>query len=126
MCEGCDDCNCEVESRSKEVKIIEDLKSELCLKCLYCCEWVYIPMRMDDGVANFYGRVRGIDIRWDRMFRPWAIVWCPCQHLSEAGCGVYKDRPADCRMYDGRNDPFYPEKCKWSELPVVDYIEKEG
>ena len=28
----------------------------------------------------------------------------PCQHITDKGCGIYKNRPIECKMYDCRRD----------------------
>jgi Fe-S-cluster containining protein len=93
--------------------LTETEKSRLCVKCQRCCNTLYIPLAVGPYFPlNLYA-TRGIKIIW-KSFQPYAIIEnIPCQHLTEEGCSIYEKRPFDCKIYDGRNDIFYPEKCKW-------------
>jgi Fe-S-cluster containining protein len=92
----------------------EEKKSELCLKCLYCCKSLYIPLPVNIDYIRFYRDVRGIQLKFFN-FEPWLIVEHPCQHLTPKGCSIYKTRPNACSVFDGRKDMFYPEKCLWTQ-----------
>ena len=90
-------------------------KSKLCILCRWCCKTLYIPLAVGPCFPLDLYATRGIKIMW-KSFQPYAIIEnIPCQHLTEKGCGIYENRPFDCRMYDGRNDLFYKDKCAWAE-----------
>ena len=97
------------------VDITDKEKSAICIKCQACCKWVYFPLHpmMGDGLSFFINR--GLDVR---LHGGTAYVIIPqiCQHLTKAGCGIYAMRPRACRTFDGRNDKFMPEMCKWPAL----------
>lgn len=95
--------------------LTEEKKSELCLKCLYCCKSLYVPVDLDLGELNFYKNLRGCEIKFSD-FRPFLILNNhPCQHLTTKGCAIYQKRPMDCALFDGRKDRFHPEKCLWTQ-----------
>jgi Fe-S-cluster containining protein len=89
-------------------------KSELCRKCRWCCEWVFIPLAEGVDYIAFYRDVRGLEIKF-RNFKPWLIIHAPCQHLREWGCSIYKNRPSACKDFDGRNMIFHSDMCKWEK-----------
>lgn len=89
-------------------------KSETCLECMYCCEYVHIPLEQGNYLMSFYRDTRGLDIRFDG-FVPWLVLKSPCQHLTKQGCRIYKNRPIHCQCFDGRKLKFDKEKCQWKE-----------
>jgi Fe-S-cluster containining protein len=103
-----------VEQAAKMADRAEE-KSALCLKCGWCCQRIYLPLAIG-GMGLQQMEYRGIDIKVHKGV-PYAVVEQVCQHLHPIdGCDIYDQRPLVCRVYDGRNDLFYPEKCMWKEL----------
>jgi Fe-S-cluster containining protein len=94
--------------------LTDDQKSELCRKCRYCCEYVFLPLAEGIDYIRFYRDVRGMDVKFNK-FRPWLILHDPCQHLTDKGCKIYKDRPDACKYFDGRKMIFYSDKCLWKK-----------
>jgi Fe-S-cluster containining protein len=89
-------------------------KTSLCMKCFYCCKSLYIPIDAGLGWIEFLRQIRGVEIKFHNM-TPFAVVECPCVHLTKKGCSIYDKRPVDCAMFDGRRDMFHPEKCLWTQ-----------
>lgn len=92
-----------------------DKKQKLCLKCMECCKRVYIPIIGWSGPLLQLLQARGIECRVHQGLT-YAIIEQQCRHLTKNGCAIYELRPVACRSYDGREDPFYPEKCAWRNL----------
>ena len=91
-------------------------KSELCLKCLKCCE--HIGVRSIVNPNNFIDRsfyeLRGCKtiVKDDQLI---VIIPFKCPHLTKEGCDIYEKRHHYCRIYDGREDPFMEEICLWGK-----------
>ena len=97
-------------------ELSDEQKSELCMKCYWCCKVLYLPVDMNI-MAPHWGEFAGRNL----FIRPhfasntwWAILPLPCPNLTDKGCRIYKQRPDVCRNYDGRKDIFYPGKCLWN------------
>jgi Fe-S-cluster containining protein len=95
------------------VELTDKAKSDLCIKCQYCCTAVYIPLAKGTNLELYIAR--GFQILF-RGADPFIILEdMPCQHLTNKGCNIYNIRPLVCSLYDGRKDLFFPEKCLWSK-----------
>jgi len=91
-------------------------KEKLCLQCFECCKQIYIPLAirfLDTDTKAFY-KARGFEIRFYEV-QPYLIGKIVCPQLTPKGCKIYSKRPLHCRIYDGRKDLFYPEKCLWQK-----------
>jgi Fe-S-cluster containining protein len=90
-------------------------KSKLCLECgAYCCKIVTFLLPADESFRRLY-QARGIDIKF---FITDHIIWYAvipqiCQHLENDRCKIYKNRPLNCVLFDGRNFPETRDKCLW-------------
>jgi len=93
----------------------EAKKERLCLQCMECCKIFAVPVRAvdihPDSIA-FY-EARGCKLATLSGGRIGVVIPISCPHLTPEGCDIYKDRPLDCRLYDGSKDPLMKDKCLW-------------
>lgn len=99
-----------------ENDLSDERKSELCLKCLKCCD--YIAVRSIVNPNNFFERqfyqTRGCTTM---VIDNQTLVFIPfrCPHVTKDGCDIYENRPHYCKTYDGRKDPFMKDTCLWGK-----------
>lgn len=100
--------------------LTDDEKMILCLRCQKCCKSVAISLRHDPE-SDMYRRVTEHYMAHgctSMIFGNSLIISIPhiCQHLTENGCSIYKNRPLVCREYDGRKDPRMFRSCLWGQV----------
>ena len=94
---------------------LDEIKSKLCLQCMECCRYIGIVSVVNTpNERNFY-ETRGFTVIDNAGFLV-IIQQAICPHLKWNGCDIYETRPAYCRNYDGRKDPFMKNKCLWRIL----------
>lgn len=93
----------------------ENNKSKLCLQCMECCRYIGIVSATNTQEDREFYELRGFETIIKGGF---LIVLMPnvCQHLKVNGCSIYEERPAHCRNYDGREDPFMKDVCLWNSI----------
>jgi len=81
----------------------------LCEKCEgWCCKNMFIPVSYVD--PDVY-EARGIPMcRRETGDEVW--VEQTCQHLTETGCGIYKERPLTCILFPWEDHPIIREHCE--------------
>lgn len=104
---------------------LDKRKSQLCLKCLKCCN--YIAVRADFAYGDphsmeFY-TTRGCAVVEAKGGGALVVFKSPCQHLTQKGCAIYESRPDACRAYDGRLDPVVESMCRWHEISEEEELE---
>ena len=95
---------------------MEKRKSELCLKCLRCCEVIKLVFEKPPSqtMMEFY-KVRGCKVGYEKETGYFFLsIPCKCPQLTLNGCAIYENRPQACRDYDGRLDSTVD--CMWKEL----------
>jgi len=90
-------------------------ESELCLKCQFCCRFMLNSKKMDGHKLEF-------NTAWGIMLitngvKIALLLPHACQHISDKGCKIYKNRPFVCKHFKGGDEvriwrPF----CLWYEL----------
>lgn len=92
-------------------------KSQICLGCLRCCNYVAVraAFNMDNENAIDFYNVRGAAV-YETPTLPLVAFKLTCQHLTPRGCAIYLDRPQACRDYDGRDDPVLDGVCAWNQI----------
>ena len=78
-----------------------------CKKCGQCCKQLifFIPSQP----ANFveYYEKKGCTLEGSKITIPYI-----CPHLTENNlCGIYEDRPALCKEYEGQDGFYKPKGC---------------
>ena len=91
-----------------------ELKQRLCLQCRKCCEYFVHHVHSLHDALGIEGVVQAVfaDITV-RESRICVVVFNPCEHLTDYGCSIYKDRPEFCRECDGRIVPWISSICLW-------------
>lgn len=88
---------CDVADKRSQVAPVIDCEARLPICKARCCklEVVLSVEDLDERILRWeYRRPYHLGKRSDGY----------CVHHAEGGCGVYADRPAQCRLYDCRND----------------------
>ena len=69
-----------------------------CGGCHLCCTYFLINLTdVPEDALTFY-KTWGIEYDQDENNTLLKII-SPCRHLTETGCGIYKDRPLYCREF---------------------------
>ena len=91
-------------------------KSELCLRCMKCCEVVSFEVTPSATSLEFY-KARGAKIKLITSGSPLMIVSFPypCPHLTPKGCDIYEHRPLACKAFDGSKSLTSRDYCLWKE-----------
>ena len=103
----------------------EEEKSHICLECQMCCKVIgFVASSKTDysnGVSEEsnpsqdlveYMRNWGYEIKQINETEYAAILYKPCQHLTDKGCNMYDTRPLFCRNYWACDDPALSHLCK--------------
>ena len=89
----------------------------LCIECQECCKTMAMSLNrpaVTKDMVKFF-KARGCELYYIPHV-VWVIMPSVCPNLTTFGCKIYVNRPAVCRMYDGRNLPFMDKTCKLHEL----------
>ena len=92
-------------------------QQELCIQCQECCKTLAMSVnakQFNDDMRKFFN-ARGCEL-YETSQVVWVIMPSVCPNLTTFGCKIYDNRPAVCRMYDGRNLSFMDKTCKLHEL----------
>lgn len=91
-------------------------KSELCLKCMYCCKVITFCVDASGDSLEFY-KARGAIIHYDIKLpnKIYVTFPCVCPKLTPEGCSIYNKRPFACRIFDGSNYISTADHCLWNK-----------
>lgn len=86
-----------------------------CLSCMECCKYITFTVhsRNVDSDVKMY-RLKGCIVTAVYGSDIFLVVPAKCKNLTKKGCSIYESRPQECRIYDGRDDPFFKDICKLS------------
>ena len=87
----------------------EQEKQKICMECRACCNVIGFVCSNDlmEFMFQWGYEIKPLD---DKEFV--AILHHPCQHITEKGCSIYRDRPSFCRAYFAHDDPALSHLCK--------------
>lgn len=103
------------------MKLTNKQKSELCLKCRKCCEYLSMTFSYSGGsedtmkhIEEFY-TTYGCEIR-KKNNNFTIMIPHRCKHIDkEKGCLIYNERPKICENMQGDKDLGFKEICLWNE-----------
>lgn len=89
-------------------------EENICKECQRCCRYLtFVISKATYKMHEDFWQVRGCKALITHGSDVVALrVPSDCQHISKnVGCAIYHRRPAYCRNYDGRLDPFFKDLC---------------
>lgn len=95
-------------------KLTSEQESELCVKCQFCCRFMINVKKMDSRKLEFLST-------WGVMFitngaKIGVIIPHACQHITDEGCKIYKNRTYICEHFKGGDQiSIWRPFCLWWE-----------
>jgi len=97
-------------------------KSELCLKCRKCCEYLSMTFSYSGGTEDTMKQIEEFYVTFgcevcksDNYFT--VLIPHRCNHIDkDKGCLIYNERPKICMNMQGDRDLGFKGICLWNHV----------